>query len=414
MRKIVSAETFVVGVPPPHRGGLNWLFLKLTTNDGVVGWGECNCCMFRERSLVAIIEEVCDLFILNMQDPFNTEQLWTDLYSGDKTPLTKSLSNYRPAGSLGMQAAAAIEMACWDIVGKYLNQPVYNLLGGKVRETLRSYTYILQGWAPGEPPEKAAEAALCYVEEGFTALKLDPIPPYFPQGREVTLEEMHSTDLVLKAIRDAVGTKCDILVGTHGQLSTHSAIRFADMIGEYSPLWFEEPVPPENVAEMARVAASCKTPIATGERLVSKWQFEPLLRHQAASILQPNVGLNGILETKKIAALAEAHYAQVAPWMHCGPVAGAAAIQLDVCMPNFLIQEGIEKWDGFAAEIMEQPIVWKNGEIIPSVSPGLGANLREDVLRKHPPHDYKAVRESGSIDRHHNASAAQYRNRVSG
>jgi 2-dehydro-3-deoxyphosphogalactonate aldolase len=397
LSKITHVETFVVGVPPPYRGGLNWVFVKLSTDDGIVGWGECNASTFREKAVVAIVHEVAEHFVLHRHNPFDIEQLWTDLYSGDQTPLVKSFSNYRPAGSLGMQAVAAIEMACWDIVGKSLGQPVYNLLGGRCRTKLRSYTYMT-GWAPGEAPERAGEEAAILLEKGFTAFKLDPIPPYFPQARAIDLHELSYTEKVLASIRKSVGDKCDILVGTHGQLSTHSAVRFAKVIEPFSPLWFEEPVPPENSAEMARVSQATTVPIATGERLCTKWEFQRVLENHAAQILQPNVGLNGILETKKIAAMAEAHYAHVAPWIYCGPVAASAAIQLDVCTPNFLIQECIEDWSGFAAEVMEVPIHWSNGHIIPSSRPGLGADLKEAVLKKHPMNDYAEFRRSGSID----------------
>lgn len=400
MDRIMAVETFIVGVPPPYKGGLNWLFVKLTTSDGVVGWGECTACTFREKSLVAIIDEVCEHFILGRQNPFNIEQMWADLYSGDQTQAVKSFTNYRPSGSLGMQAIAALEMACWDIVGKSVGQPVYRFLGGRFREKVRSYTYIYEGWKLGDPPAKAGEAALLYAEKGFTAIKLDPVPPYFPQARDIGLEELKYAEAVLGEIRDSVGSRCDIIVGTHGQLATHSAIKLASVIEPFSPLWFEEPVPPENVEEMARVSRSTKTPIATGERLCTKWQFEPVLRNQAAQIIQPNVGLNGILETKKIAALAEVHYAQIAPWIYCGPVAGAAAIHIDVSTPNFLIQEGIDDWGGFSAEVMKHPIRWEHGFLIPPELPGLGADLDEAVLRRYPMHDYAEMRRAGTIDRH--------------
>jgi 2-dehydro-3-deoxyphosphogalactonate aldolase len=402
--RIARVETFIVGVPAPYLGGLNWVFVKLTTNDGVVGWGECNACTFREKSVVAIVQEVAEHFLIGRQNPFDIEQLWMDLYSGDQTPLVKSFTNYRPAGALAMQAVAAIEMACWDIVGKVLGQPVYNLLGGKCRMTLRSYSY-LPGWAAGEPPERAGEAAAAAVEHGFTAIKLDPIPPYFPQSRPIELGELDYTEKVLAAIRATVGNRCDILVGTHGQLSTHSAIRFAKVIEPFSPFWFEEPVPPENCREMARVASSTSVPVATGERLSTKWDFHRVLESQAAQIVQPNVGLNGILESKKIAAIAEAHYAHVAPWIYCGPVAACASMQLDMCTPNFLIQESIRDWSGFAAEIMHQPIVWKDGYLHPPSVPGLGADLREDVLLKHPMHEYSQISRTGSIDLHVNTAA---------
>jgi galactonate dehydratase len=182
-----------------------------------------------------------------------------------------------------------------------------------------------------------------------------------------------------------VGNKCDILIGTHGQMTTAGAIRFARRLEKFDPLWFEEPVPPENMDELARVARSTRIPIATGERLTTKYEFARLLGKQAASILQLAMGrVGGILEGKKIAGMAETHYAQIAPHLYCGPIEGAANLQLDTCSPNFLIQEGIENWGGFHAEILKEPIRWEDGYVIPPTKPGLGVELNEEVAAAHP------------------------------
>lgn len=407
MQKITSVETFVVGVPPPYWGGTNWVFVKLGTSDGVVGWGECNVPIYREKSTVSIVKEMAEHFVLNKQNPFNIEQLWIDLYSGDQTPVTKSFTNLRPPGALTMQAVAALEMACWDIVGKTLGQPVYNLLGGKCREELRTYSYILD-WSPGSPAEAIGDKAQEMVDKGITALKLDPIPPFFPQARQIELEELRYTERVLAAFRDRVGDKADILVGTHGQLATHAAIRYAKVIEQFDPMWFEEPVPPENMDEMAIVQRSTSVPVATGERLSGKWDFHRVLESGAARILQPNVGLNGILETKKIAVLAETRYAHVAPWLHCGPVATAAALHASISMPNFLILEGLDDWGGFFADVMQQPFDWHKGYVRASTTPGLGADLRENMLHKHPMNDYAQFRRSGGTDRYQASLSAKH------
>jgi 2-dehydro-3-deoxyphosphogalactonate aldolase len=243
-------------------------------------------------------------------------------------------------------------------------------------------------------PEWAARRASDYVEQGFTALKFDPISSVMGLGelgpRELSLETLRDAEAVVRSVRKAVGDKCDILIGTHGQMTTHSAISLAKRLEEFHPLWFEEPVSPENVEEMARVARSTTIPVATGERLVSKYEFAELIEKQAAAILQISVGsVGGIMESKKIAGMAEVHYAQIAPWMHIGPIAGVASIQVDVCSPNFLLQEGIRTWDGFYAEILKEPVEWKDGYIIPSTRPGLGYELNEEVAAKHP---FKQVR----------------------
>jgi 2-dehydro-3-deoxyphosphogalactonate aldolase len=168
-------------------------------------------------------------------------------------------------------------------------------------------------------------------------------------------------------------------------MTTSSAIRFAKRLELFDPLWFEEPVPPENVEEMARVARSTSIPVASGERLTTKYEFVRLLEKQAVTILQPALGrVGGILEAKKIAGMAEAHYAQIAPHLYCGPIEAAANIQLDTCSPNFLIQESIETFGGFHAEILKEPIKWEDGYIIPPTKPGLGVELNEEVASNNP------------------------------
>jgi 2-dehydro-3-deoxyphosphogalactonate aldolase len=292
-----------------------------------------------------------------------------------------------------MGVLSALEMACWDIVGKALDQPVYNLLGGRYHERLRSYTYLYP--APGDTvnrsphtdPEQAGIRAAAYVEQGFTAVKFDPIidlmSPWDP--REPSLERLDNAEAVVRSVREAVGSKCDILIGTHGQTTTSGAIRLARRLEQYDPLWFEEPVPPENRDEMARVARHTSIPVATGERLSTKYEFRELLEKQAAAILQMALGrVGGILEAKKIAGMAEAYYAQIAPHLYCGPIEAAANIQLDTCSPNFLIQESIETFDGFHAELLKEPIRWEEGYIIPPSRPGLGVELDEEVAAKHP------------------------------
>jgi 2-dehydro-3-deoxyphosphogalactonate aldolase len=277
-------------------------------------------------------------------------------------------------------ALSAIEMACWDIIGKALNQPVYNLLGGQYHEKLRAYAYMPHGgiW---ENPEKAGEIAADLMEKGNTAMKFDPFP-IFPAPRDIPLKDIARVGEIFKCIRDAVGYEVEVGLGTHGQLTTSSAIRIAQMLEPYYPFWFEEPVSLENVDEMARVASHTSIPIATGERLLTKYEFVEIFQKQAAQIIQLDVGhCGGILESKKIASMAEAHYASIAPHMYCGPVAAAAAVQVATCSPNFLILEFNRTT--LHADILQEPIVFDAGYIAPPTSPGLGADLNEDVLARH-------------------------------
>jgi len=200
----------------------------------------------------------------------------------------------------------------------------------------------------------------------------------------MTLDQYEQVEAIVGAIRDAVGTKADILIGTHGQITTASAIRLAKVLEPFKPLWFEEPVPPENTKEMAKVARSTSIPIATGERLTTMFDFLRLLEDGAATFLQPDLGAcGGITECKKIASVAEAYYAQMAPHVWGGPLITAAALHIDASIPNFLIQESIFKGGGFFDELLVEPFVWENGYYTVPKSPGLGVDLNMDVVKKY-------------------------------
>jgi L-alanine-DL-glutamate epimerase-like enolase superfamily enzyme len=221
---------------------------------------------------------------------------------------------------------------------------------------------------------------------GFTGLKFDPTGGYSAYDpRQPTQEALERTVRLTRLVREAVGGRADLLLGTHGQFTPSGALRLARQLEPYDPLWFEEPVPPEMPEHMAAVARGTRIPIATGERLTTKYEFARVLQAGAAGILQLNLGrCGGLLEAKKIAALAEVHYAQIAPHLYCGPVVGAANIQLATCSPNFLILEGIQRWEGFHSEILRTPIRWEDGFVIPPSAPGLGVELNEAVARAHP------------------------------
>ena len=199
------------------------------------------------------------------------------------------------------------------------------------------------------------------------------------------MTELDRSETFARMLREAVGTKADLLFGTHGQMTAAGAIRLAQRLEPYDPLWFEEPIPPDNVREMAKVARATSIPIATGERLSTKYDFVRLLEEGSAAIFQMNLGrVGGILEGKKIASMAEAYHVQIAPHLYCGPVVGAANIQLATCSPNFLIQESILDWSGFHSELLKTPIQWEDGYIIPPTEPGLGVELNEEVALRHP------------------------------
>jgi galactonate dehydratase len=378
--RITDAQTFVVANPPPHYGGMYWVFVKLTTDSGVAGYGEVYSVPFHPRVVEAMIRDVCDRHVIGA-NPFHIEALWRTLYSSGFTQ--------RPDVSM-MGILSGLETACWDIVGKELGKPVYELLGGRVHEKLRSYTYLYPD--PGDDrdvysdPDLAAERAVQYADMGFTAVKFDPAGPYTAYDpRQLSMATLDRCEVFVNRLREAVGARCDLLFGTHGQMTAAGAVRLARRLEAADPLWLEEPTPPANVDEMARVAAGTSIPIATGERLATKYEFVQVLEKRAASILQPALGrVGGILEAKKIAGMAEAYYAQIAPHLYCGPIEGAANVQLDTCTPNFLIQESIRTWDGFHAEILKKPMQWQDGYIIPPTEPGIGVELNEEVAAAHP------------------------------
>ncbi len=379
--QISEYETFVVGNPPPHKGGRYFIFVKLVTDDGIVGYGEIYTATFSPNIVAAMIEDVCERHVVGV-DPHHIEKLWRRTYSSGYSA--------RPDLSL-VSVLSGIEMACWDIVGKAHDKPIYELLGGRVHERLRSYTYIYPAdddidESAYSIPDIAAARAEHYVAMGFTGLKLDPMGGYSSfDPRQPSLERLDLAEAMLAAIREAVGSRADILFGTHGQFSPSGAIRLAKRIEKFDPLWFEEPTPAEMPEEMAKVAAGTSIPIATGERLTTKYEFKRVLETGAASILQMALGrVGGLLEAKKIAGMAEAFYAQLAPHLYCGPIEGAANAQLGFCSPNFLILESIEDWGGFHSEILRSPMPFEDGHVLAPTAPGLGVELDEDIARANP------------------------------
>jgi len=378
--KIAELETFVVGNPPPSFGGRYFLFVKLVTDDGIVGIGEVYAATFGAHTMARMVADVFERHVLGM-DPFHIESLWRRVYGSGYT--------LRPDVSL-VGVLSGLEIALWDIVGKATGKPVYELLGGRVHERLRSYTYIYPEGDETEAiyhdAELSATRAAQYVKQGFTAVKFDPAGAYSAfDPRQPSLEALERSERFVRLLREAVGTKADLLFGTHGQFTASGAIRLAKRLEPYDPLWFEEPTPPEMPEQMALVARATAIPVATGERLTTKYEFARVLECRAASILQMALGrVGGLLEAKKIAGMAEAHYAQIAPHLYCGPVEGAANVQLAACSPNFLILESIQTWGGFHAKILKTPIRWEEGYVIPSSEPGLGIELDEEVARAHP------------------------------
>lgn len=385
--KIAAMHSHIVTVPPPHVGGMYWIFVTLETSCGIQGVGEVYASTFHPEVMVKALEDVFDRY-LKGHDPHHIERFYRQCYSSGFTQ--------RPDLTM-MGAFSGLEMACWDIIGKAAGKPVYELIGGKVHNKLRSYTYLYPTNSKGDYdydcPDLAVECALMNMQQGFTALKFDPAGPYSVySGHQISLKALERSETFCRKIRDAVGNNCDLLLGTHGQMTPASAIRLAKRIEPFDPLWFEEPVPPGQPEAMARVASKTSIAIATGERLTTKYEFHDVLKHNAASILQMNLGrVGGILEAKKIAALAEVYFCQIAPHLYNGPIGAAASIQLATATPNFLIQESIGQWDGFHAAVVKEKIDWQNGYIIPNSKPGLGIELDMHVVKSNSPYKGKSL-----------------------
>jgi len=263
--KVTNVKTMVVENDAPYIGGRYFLFLLLETDEGITGIGEriagssYSAHLGDLKSQINLIEEFTGQFIVG-QDPLNSEFLWDRMYA--------SRHDLRHPSLYATPVISGIDMALWDIKGKAANMPIYQLLGGQYHKKLRAYAYMPSGWQ--DDPAAAGDIATKLVEEGNTACKLDPFAPIAPGPRDIPLHEINYAARIFESIRDAVGDKIEVGIGTHGQLTTYSAIRVADILEQYHPFWFEEPVMPENIGEMARVAAHTSIPIATGERLVTK------------------------------------------------------------------------------------------------------------------------------------------------
>lgn len=390
--KLIKATPFVVRTPPPNYGGYFFYFVKLETDSGLVGWGE-SAVLFSmyglERAFEALVDGAFNRYLAG-RDPMNREMLSKVMYAG----LSSQHADYFVGGLI-----SAFDTAMWDICGKALGVPVCDLLGGRFRSRIRTYTYLYDVDGQGDlarsalawssDPKRVGEIAARLVDEGFTGVKLDPLRYTLPGAQpiapwEVSMTEYDCAERTIEAIRTAVGDRADIMIGTHGQITPSVSRRLAKRLEKYHPLWLEEPCPPENVEEMARIAASTSIPIATGERLAYIHDFQRLFAAGACHFAQPDLGsCGGVTAAKQIAALAEAHYVLMAPHVWGGPVITAAAMQLDAAIPNFLIQESIYKSRGFFDEIVTEPFKWENGDLILDDRPGIGVALNEAALEKY-------------------------------
>ncbi len=377
--KLKDLKIIVTRPPPPGWGGRYWILVKLTTDNGISGWGECYASSVGPTAMRAVIKDIFERYFLN-ESPSNMERMFRRTYSSGFTQ--------RPDLTV-MGAFSGLEIACWDILGKYYDCPTWQLLGGKINERVRAYSYLYplehhdlnDFWVS---PDMAAESALNLIEKGYTAVKFDPAGPYTMRGGHMpAMTDIRLSVDFCKAIREAIGDKADILFGTHGQFTTSGAIRLGKAIEPYSPMWFEEPIPPDNLSEFTKVQRALDIPIATGERFTTKIEFAEVLKSGGASIIQPALGrAGGIWETKKTSAIAEVFNAQVAPHLYAGPIEWAANIQLSASIPNLLIAESIETT--FHDSLINRKIKVEDGHIEVSQEAGLGIEVNETLAEKHP------------------------------
>lgn len=359
--KITGLETFLV---PPR-----WLFLKVTTDEGVVGWGE-PVVEGRAATTAAAVREL-ESYLIG-QDPFRIEYLWQTMYR---------CAFYR-GGPVLMSAISGVDQALWDIKGKALNVPVYELMGGCVRDKLRMYS-----WIHGDSPEELAKQAVEKRSMGYTALKMTPFeaPMHFIDS----FEKVDETTQKLAAIRDAVGYTMDVAIDFHGRVHKPMAKILAKELDPFKLMFIEEPVLPENLDALAEIAKYTSTPIATGERLYSRWDFKRILEAGIVDIVQPDLShAGGLSECRRIATQAEAYDVAVAPHCPLGPIALASCIQLDCATPNAFIQEqslGIHYNKGNELlDYITNPSVfhYENGFVAPPKGPGLGIEVNEEYVRE--------------------------------
>ena len=348
-------------------GGRNILFVRTETDDGIVGWGEAFS-VGPDLAVAATIDHLKDWIVGD--DPRDIERLWATMYQGLRFP----------PGSVGLAAISGIEHTLWDISAKALGLPVYRLLGGRVRDRVRVY----QGCS-GPTPEKAAEEAAALVEQyGYTALKMSPFPPdehLMPWNQVLREGPRH-----MAAVREAVGDDVDIGLDAHAKVfEPMRALELARAVEPYNPFFFEEPIRPEGIREMAWLRRKSPIPIATGEALYAKFQFNDLLRQQAADIIQPDVCVcGGLMEMKKIAAIAEGHDVVVAPHNPMGPLAGAINLHFAASTTNFLVLEYRAHDKGLWRELVKDPWTPVDGHLEIPDTPGWGLEIDEDALTRYP------------------------------
>ena len=370
--KITNVKTLVVNAEMR-----NWVFVKVETDQaGLYGWGEASL-EWKTRAVDGAVEDFAPMLL--GEDPERIEFLYQKMYR----------QSFWRLGVIGLSAISGIEQALWDIRGKVLQQPVFNLLGGAVRDKVRMYTHLGGGNMKSvyetqlkDDAKAFVDLALEVVSRGYNAVKVLITPPTESLN---SIASYKYAEKMMESMRLAVGDDVDIMIDCHGRHGVANAIEFCRILAPYRPYFIEEPVPPENVDAMVEVRKASTVPIATGERLVTRFQFRELFEKQACQVIQPDLcHCGGLWEAKKIAAMAETYYMGVAPHNPLGPVANAAALHFALSTPNFLIQEDMLADVPWRWDVVQHSLKTENGYWLTTDTPGLGIEINEEAARKHP------------------------------
>lgn len=373
--KITDVKTFVVDC-----FRTNWVFVKVYTDDGICGVGE-GTLEYKEKALCGAVEHIKNYLV--GKDPRQIEKHYHDIYR----------DAYWRGGAVLMSALSAVECALWDILGKSLGVPVYQLLGGKINDDCRIY---VNGWFAGaKTPDEFAEKVKIAVKRGITAMKWDPFGKSYLQ---ISNKDLDTALECVAKVREAVGKNVDILIEGHGRFDVPTGIKIAKELEQFKPMWFEEPVPPNNIEALKAVRDKSPVAISAGERLYTRFDYNPLFAARAADYIQPDVShAGGIMELKKIAAIAEANYIPFAPHNPSGPVANAATLQLAACCPNFCILEIMYSDVDYRKFVTDERLVYENGRIKIGDKPGLGIELNEEECLKHPYAEHNLRHYTGAL-----------------
>lgn len=360
--KVTDIKTFAVDC-----FRTNWVFVKVYTDEGVTGVGEATL-EYKEKALIGAVEHIKEYLV--GKNPLDIERHYHDIYR----------DAYWRGGAVLMSALSAVEMALWDILGKTLGVPVYQLLGGKVRDKVRIY---VNGWFAGaKTPEQFAEKAKLAVSRGVTAMKWDPFGKSY---MEISGKDLDQALRCIAAVREAVGPQVDLLIEGHGRFNVPTGIAIAKELEPFKPMWFEEPTPPDNLEALKAVRDKSPVPISAGERLYTLRAFKDLFEMRAADYIQPDIShAGGIMELKKIAAAADSYYIPFAPHNPSGPVANAAALQLAGCCMNFSILEIMYSDVTWRRDVTNEALVCEDGFMHIPDKPGLGIEIDEAACLAHP------------------------------